>query len=209
MENHTHCDSERRRREKEYSSVFFLQAIPFPVMQVKVRVNHTYRMPCDDHGNQIITNVGSVTFTLRANQPPHPLSCTSSKKAHTQKIKLHRLGKLVPSNYANYNFFFIAKKSFGNIWSYKSLSCAWEGCLDGTDINSGKRPFTFVVFGATLILVTEISTKFIVLSNRAKYQFHLAIFMIYHSLSFLVTYRIWITEPGLVSELPTKNNFTI
>ena len=33
--------------------------------------------------------------------------------------------------------------------------------------------------------------------------------MIYHSLSFLVTYRIWITEPGLVSELPTKNNCTI
>ena len=130
--------------------------------------------------------------------------------AKTQKIKLHRLGKLVPSNYAGkLQLFFIAKKSFGNIWSHKSLSCAWEGCLDGTDINSGKRPFTFVVFGATLILVTEISTKFIVLSNRAKYQFHLAIFMIYHSLSFLVTYRIWITEPGLVSELPTKNNFTI
>ena len=123
--------------------------------------------------------------------------------AKRQKIKLHRLGKLVLSNYANYNFCLLLKKSFGNIWSYKSLSCAWEGCLDGTDINSGKRPFTFVVFGATLILVT-ISTKFIVLSNRAKYQFHLAIFMIYHSLSFLVTYRIWITEPGLVSELPTK-----
>ena len=134
--------------------------------------------------------------------PTH--SRVPAAKRRTQKIKLHRLGKLVPSNYANYNFFFIAKKSFGNIWSHKSLSCAWEGCLDGTDINSGKRPFTFVVFGATLILVTEISTKFIALSNRAKYQFHLAIFMIYHSLSFLVTYRIWITEPGLVSELPTK-----
>ena len=133
--------------------------------------------------------------------PTH--SRVPAAKRRTQKIKLHRLGKLVPSNYAGkLQLFLLLKKSFG-------LSCAWEGCLDGTDINSGKRPFTFVVFGATLILVTEISTKFIVFSNRAKYQFHLAIFMIYHSLSFLVTYRIWITEPGLVSELPTKNNFTI
>ena len=128
--------------------------------------------------------------------PTH--SRVPAAKRRTQKIKLHRLGKLVPSNYAGkLQLFLLLKKSFG-------LSCAWEGCLDGTDINSRKRPFTFVVFGATLILVTEISTKFIVLSNRAKYQFHLAIFMIYHSLSFLVTYRIWITEPGLVSELQTK-----
>ena len=170
-------------------------------------------MPCDHHGNQKITNVGSVTFTLRAraaqraNQPPHPLSCTSSKNTENKVTQTRQAGPLQLCR--QITTFFIAKKSFWNIWSHKSLSCAWEGCLDGTDINSGKRPFTFVVFGATLILVTEISTKFIALSNRAKYQFHLAIFMIYHSLSFLVTYRIWITEPGLVSELPTKNNFTI